>query len=329
VGAKKERFMSTGDQSKDKTGSRPSRRQFVQLGAVAVGGGLLAACGGGGDSTDLASLESKPAAKTKMDTPTISCAGSTQASINIQVTAGATGAPAGFSLQWMTLADYVANGNAWYLSDDVRLCKASFSGNANLSRYNLGAGESVTVNVGSLLFDNGASTNCDGDLVCGTDYVFRAFAHANSTLQRSDFTSNLTCSTLACGSTGTCTLTQGYWKTHGPIPTGNNTNQWPVMSFTLGTVGYTDLQWLAIFNTPAGGNGLIALAHQLMAAKLNVASGSDPAAVAAAITAADTLIGALVVPPVGGGFLAPAVTSALTGTLASYNEGAIGPGHCS
>jgi hypothetical protein len=320
--------MSTGDQGKDKAGSRPSRRQFVQLGAVAVGGGLLAACGGGGDSADLASLESKPAAS-KMSTPTITCAGSTQVSINIQFTAGATGAPAGFSLQWMTLADYVANGNAWFASDDLRLCKASFSGNANLSRYELRANESVTVNVGSFLFDNGASTNCDGDLVCGTDYVFRAFAHANSTLQRSDFTANLTCSTLACGSTGTCTLTQGYWKTHGPIPTGNNTNQWAVTSLTLGSVLYSDLQLLAIFNTPAAGNGLIALAHQLMAAKLNVAAGSDPTAVAAAIAAADALIGGLVVPPVGSGFLAAASTSALITELANYNEGATGPGHCS
>ena len=72
---------------------------------------------------------------TKVDTPSISQVGATQASIDIQVTAGAvTGAPAGFSLQWMTAADYAANGNAWYLSEDARLCKASFSGNANLSR---------------------------------------------------------------------------------------------------------------------------------------------------------------------------------------------------
>src|SRR5216117_2669871 len=50
--------------------------------------------------------------KTKMDTPTISCAGSTQASINIQVCApsgtGATGAPAGFSIQWLTAAQLAA-----------------------------------------------------------------------------------------------------------------------------------------------------------------------------------------------------------------------------
>jgi hypothetical protein len=319
--------MSTGDQGKDKAGSRPSRRQFVQLGAVAVGGGLLAACGGGGDSADLASLESKPAA-TKVSTPSIDCGSSTQVSINIVVTAGATGAPAGFSIQWMMAADYAANGNAWYASDNPLLCKASFSGNANLSRYNLLAGQSVTVNVGEFLFDNGASSNCVGALVCGTAYVFRAFAHATNTLQRSDFTANLTCSTLDCTTVEGCTFTQGYWKTHGPIPTGDNANEWDVTELTLGTVLYTDLQLQAIFDTPAGGNGLIALAHQLIAAKLNIANGSDATAVTADIAAADALIGGLVIPPVGADSLLSSATSALTSALASYNEGATGPGHC-
>jgi hypothetical protein len=229
----------------------------------------------------------------------------------------------------MTAADYAANGNQWYGSDDPRLCKASFSGNASLSRYNLSAGQCVTVDVGEFLFDNGASTNCAGALVCGTAYVFHVFGHATSTLNRSDFTANLTCSTLACFDVQGCTLTQGYWKTHGPIPTGTNSNEWPVTTLDLGSVTYTDLQLQSIFDTPAGGNGLIALAHQLIAAKLNIANGADGMAAAAAIAAADALIGGLVVPPVGSGFLSPATTSSLITTLTNYNEGAIGPGHCS
>jgi hypothetical protein len=273
-------------------------------------------------------VASKPAPKSKMDVPTITCGTSTETSINIIVTAGATGAPAGFSLQWMKLNDYVTNGNQWYASDDPRLCKGSFSGNANLSRYELGPDESVTVNVGEFLFDEGASTNCPDGLVCETQYVFRCFAHANSTLQRSDFSANLICSTRDCDTDPGCTYTQGFWKTHGPIPTGSNTNVWPVNNLTLGTVNYTDLQLQSIFDTPAGGNGLIALAHQLIAAKLNIANGSDGAAIAADIAAADALIGGLVIPPVGAGFLSPASTSALITALTNYNEGATGPGHC-
>ena len=274
------------------------------------------------------------ARKTKLDQLTLTCGTATQVSINIDVKAGASGAPAGFSLQWMTAAAYAANNNTWYASDDLRLCKASFSGNANLSRYNLAAGESVSVNVGEFLFDNGASTNCGDALTCGTDYVFRAFAHATSTLMRSEFTANLACSTLPCDSDEDgCTYTQGYWKTHGPVPTGNNVNEWPVdvnnNGLLVGTTVYTALQLQSIFDTPAAGNGLIALAHQLIAAKLNVANGTDDASIAAAIASADALIGVLVIPPVGSGFLAPSATGALTGTLAGYNEGAVGhPGHC-
>ena len=311
-------------------GQRPSRRQFVQLtavGAVTLGGGLLTACGGGEDLE----LEARKGGKTTvMDTPTITCGGSSQISINITITAGATtGAPAGVSLQWMSRSDFdTLFGGVWPSSDAIGLCKASFSGNANLSKYTLAAGQSVTVNIGEFLFDNGASTNCASALACGTQYVFRAFAHATSTLTKSAVTATLSCSTLACGSAETCTYSQGYWKTHGPIPTGNNANEWPVTSLSLGNVSYTDLELLAIFGTPAQGNGLIALAHQLIAAKLNAAKGADASAIAGSIAAADALIAGLVVPPVGTGSLAASATSALTAALAGYNEGLTGPGHC-
>jgi hypothetical protein len=270
----------------------------------------------------------------KVDTPIIICGDSSQASINIKVIAGAdTGAPAGFSLQWMTQADYDQNGSQWYLSNDSRLCKASFSGNANLSNYNLAAGEYVVVNVGDFLFDSGASSNCVGDLECDTLYVFRAFAHATSTLNRSAFTPDLTCKTKACGGSGQgCTYTQGYWKTHGPTPLGNNEYTWPesvkTSNMYLGTVGYNATQLQSIFDTPAKGNGLIALAHQLIAAKLNVDSGAGNTAIADIIVAADALIGGLVVPPVGSGYLDPSSTSGGTNSLAAYNEGSTGPGHC-
>lgn len=270
----------------------------------------------------------------KITTPTITCGNSTQTSIEIQVCApaGGTGLPAGFSIQWMTKAAYQANGNKW--ADDEQLCKASFSGNANLSRYNLAAGGCVTVKLGDFLYDQGASTNCGDDLICGTEYVFRAFGHATNIYNRSDFTNPpLSCSTLSCWSTGQCTYTQGYWKNHNPVvcatdPASPLCLKWPVTSLTLGTVSYNVNQLLSIFNNPASGNGLISLAHQLIAAKLNIAKGANGSAVAQAITDADNLIGGLTIPPVGNGYLTPSATSALTTTLTNYNEGATGPGHC-
>jgi hypothetical protein len=72
----------------------------------------------------------------------------------------------------------------------------------------------------------------------------------------------------------------------------------------------------------------VSLAHQLIAAKLNILNGADPSAAAAAIAAADAQIGALVVPPVGAGYIHPSQTSATTQILDDYNNGVIGPGHC-
>jgi hypothetical protein len=272
------------------------------------------------------------APKPPISTPTVSCAGATQTSINIQVCAGATGLPGGFTLQWLKAADYAANGNQWLSDSNPLACSAGFAGEANLSRYNLAPGECVTVNVGDFLFDNGASTNCPTGLQCGTQYVFRAFGHATSTMSRSAFTAITTCATLDCGHASSCTLTQGYWKTHGPVPNGNNAYVWPdpikASGLHLGNIAYTPADILSILNKPAAGNGLIALAHQLIAAKLNVAAGADPTAIAADIATADALIGNLIVPPLGSGYLAPSLTSGLVTVLGNYNEGATGPGHC-
>ena len=126
---------------------------------------------------------------------------------------------------------------------------------------------------------------------------------------RSDFTPDLSCSTLACAQGGGCTSPQDYWRYYNPLACGTHPESafcvdWPLTSFALGTVSYTVEELVAILNTPASDNGLIALAHQLIAAKLSIAAGADGSAITAVIAAADSLVGALVVPPVGEGTLA-------------------------
>jgi len=101
-----------------------------------------------------------------------------------------------------------------------------------------------------------------------------------------------------------------------------------LQSLTLGAVSYDASELLQILNRPAQGNGLVILAHQLIAAKLNIANGADPTAVQQSVIDADNVIGGLIVPPIGNGYLAPGQTSTLTETLTEYNEGTIGPGHC-
>ncbi len=83
-----------------------------------------------------------------------------------------------------------------------------------------------------------------------------------------------------------CPLSQGFWRTHPEL--------WPVTSLTLGTINYTQTQLLAIMGLPPGGNALVTLDLQLIAAKLNVANGAcPPADVIQALTIADLLIDGL------------------------------------
>jgi hypothetical protein len=254
---------------------------------------------------------------------------SAASNIAINVTAGQTGAPAGFSIQWMTLADYVALGNRWPLTSEVpnaqgpSFCKANFSGivpSSGCIPYNLHPGQSVTVTIGDdSLYDSCAvSSPCSGaPLLCNTAYVFRASAlDATGQLRVSE---TITCGTLTCVGSP-CTYTQGYWRTHP--------DAWPVTSLTLGTVTYQAAELMAILDNPAQGNGLVILAHQLIAAKLNIANGADPSDVQQTIIDADAMTAGLVVPPIGNGYLPSEQTSALTETLTEYNEGTIGPGHC-
>jgi hypothetical protein len=265
-------------------------------------------------------------------TPTIQCVNTTQATIFLQVCAGPTGAPAGFSVQWMPLPPDVACGQfVWPASDDPALCKASFSGVPGCSAFNLGPNQCITVEIGNL--DDsvcGVSTNCSGELECGTTYVFRAFAHnVPQGPNRSDFTPNRCCSTLDCQPG--CVRTQGYWKTHGPAgcnPSGG-ANVWPVTELTIGGRTYTDAELCTNLNKPGAGNAVLILSHQLIAALLNIASGATPppacdiAAASALLTGLD--INTASVDPhtdAGKKMLAAALC------LDLYNTGAGGITHC-
>ncbi|HKF95568.1 MAG TPA: hypothetical protein VKB96_13430, partial [Gammaproteobacteria bacterium] len=112
---------------------------------------------------------------------------------------------------------------------------------------------------------------------------------------------------------GGCVRGQGYWKNHP--------DQWPVTELTLGNVTYTQEELLAILHEPPRGNGLLILAHQLIAAELNIANGADPSCIQQAIDEANALIGDLVIPPVGTGYLRPRDVGALAGLLGQFNGG--------
>jgi hypothetical protein len=128
-------------------------------------------------------------------------------------------------------------------------------------------------------------------------------------------------------SLGGCTYTQGYWKNHA--------SAWPVTSLTIGGVMYSQQQLLALFGDAPQGDASLILAHQLIAAMLNVANGAVPsAAVQQAINDAQAWMtankGSNAALPYGvaAGSAAGNQATALTDTLDSFNSGTAGTPHC-
>jgi hypothetical protein len=124
----------------------------------------------------------------------------------------------------------------------------------------------------------------------------------------------------------TCSLTQGYWKTHsekGPAPYDDTWALLPNGAHTLFFM--TGKSWYKVFWTPVGGNACISLAHQWMAAKLNYLAGADLSAVQAEFDAAKALLATL------DSNFSPCpkqLATQLATKLDKYNNGIIGPGHC-
>jgi len=122
-----------------------------------------------------------------------------------------------------------------------------------------------------------------------------------------------------------CVYSHGYWKNHAA--------QWPVSTLTLGSQTYTKTELLALLGAAAKGDASIILAHQHIAAKLNIANGASATVVAATVQTADNWLSQF------SGKLPYGVKSSssqgqvavnLADTLDRYNNGALagGPPHC-
>lgn len=127
-----------------------------------------------------------------------------------------------------------------------------------------------------------------------------------------------------------CTLTQGYWKNHSKY-SKHEDETWDGMednSFYLSGQSY-----LEVLNTAPKGNAYYQLAHQFIAAMLNIDAGADDSVVESAIDDSIDFFGNHFPYELAGkGKNADKVLDAqaleLAGVLGSYNEGLIGPGHC-
>lgn len=110
-----------------------------------------------------------------------------------------------------------------------------------------------------------------------------------------------------------CAYTQGYWKNH--------TSSWPAGYSPTAMFYASGKSWIDLFNTPPKGSAYIILAHQYMAAALNVANGAymPPTTQTTFDAAAAYFAGG------AGGDL-----TAWASILDNYNNGLVagGPPHC-
>ena len=145
---------------------------------------------------------------------------------------------------------------------------------------------------------------------------------------------------VPCG--GGCTLTIGYWKTHAGFgPQADMVT--PLLPIRLGTSGGAKsinvttaalavqlLSFNGSNNVFAASNGINKLYAQLLGAKLSGADGASLTSVASTIAAADAFLATHNSTDWAG--LTSAQKTTVNGwasTLDSYNNGLIGPGHCS
>lgn len=109
-----------------------------------------------------------------------------------------------------------------------------------------------------------------------------------------------------------CTYTQGYWENHG---------DWPATA-QVDFCGFSGLELLML---PVEGNAWMNLAHQFIAAELNVANGASTTCdLDVAMHEAQQLLEKCEL--VDDADISAALQ--LAAMLDDYNNGEIGPGHC-
>lgn len=171
-----------------------------------------------------------------------------------------------------------------------------------------------------------------GGTACGTTDYPNTARFASNSGQTGSAAWNVNHTISGC-STGTgCTLTQGYWKTHSTSgPAAHPDDTWNLLPNAQHTTFYlSGMSWLQVFRTSPQGNAYYTLAHQFMAATLNVMNGaSAPQAVADALAGATVFFTNNVPVPASGKYKGKSAAEliAWAGLLDAYNNGA-GPGHC-
>lgn len=155
------------------------------------------------------------------------------------------------------------------------LSRNSTSGGSGGAQDGDGSGGTGYAKAGAVFVMDGAAAS-----QCNTSYSGNsALNNAHSATDNDDVWGVI----AECPPAPPCPRPQGFWK--------NNPGAWPVSALTLGSETYAAADLVALLKTPKTKDASVNLAHELIAAKLNVAAGSpEPPSVAAAIASADGLL---------------------------------------
>jgi len=125
-------------------------------------------------------------------------------------------------------------------------------------------------------------------------FVARLSADLSATPTTTTTTSTTTSTTTFPSTTttttipdNTCPVGKVFWKNHP--------SAWPVATLTLGSQTYTQSELSTLLRLPTvhkGADASLIVAHQLIAAKLSIANGSDPTTIAPTVADADRLLAA-------------------------------------
>jgi len=125
---------------------------------------------------------------------------------------------------------------------------------------------------------------------------------------------------------GGCSLTPGYWKTHSSYGPASYDDTWAQIGENT-TFYLSGQSWYQVLWTAPQGNAYYVLAHAYIAAKLNNLNGADTAVVAADIAFAESFF-ATHAPSTELTKAERSAVIAAAANLDNYNNGLIGPGHC-
>src|SRR5690242_15892952 len=144
----------------------------------------------------LAVLIAGPAFSANLDVPTMQVVKSSRATVKVSVLAGDSGAPSGFTIEYMSLQDFDALGGWPAFGMSSALHRDIFNGTPTLNTtdgtatFLLTPMEDAGTEIGDLFDETGVSGE-NSELSSGTTFVVRVKANGGVSAGASDFSSNM------------------------------------------------------------------------------------------------------------------------------------------